>query len=86
MPFQKGQTAEAIRQFREVIRLKPDYAEAHNNLGTALGLGGQTDEAIREFQEALRLKPNYAEARKNLIVALAAKANPSPPPGASPNR
>ena len=29
----KGQTDEAIRQFQEAIRLKPDDAGAHNNLG-----------------------------------------------------
>jgi len=35
------------------IRLKPDHAEAHNNLGTVFGRKGQTEEAIRQFQEAL---------------------------------
>ena len=34
--YQQGRTDEAIRQFQEAIRLKPDHAEAHNNLGTAL--------------------------------------------------
>ena len=49
---------EAIRQFQEAIRLKPDYAEAHYNLGNALDKKGRTDEAIRQYQEAVRLKPD----------------------------
>ena len=82
----RGQIDEAIHHYQETLRLQPDRAEAHNNLGTAFYQQGRIDEAIRQFQEALRLKPDYADARKNLIVALAAKANPSPPPGASTNR
>ena len=46
----KGQTDEAIRQFEETIRLKPDFAEAHYNLGTALGMKGQINQAISEFR------------------------------------
>jgi Flp pilus assembly protein TadD len=83
---QKGQIDEAIRHYEEALRLKPDQAQIHNNLGAAFYQQGRTDEAIGQYQEALRLKPDYAGARKNLIAALAAKANPSPPPGASTNR
>jgi Flp pilus assembly protein TadD len=61
---------EAIPQFQEAIRLKPDYAEAYNNLGTALAAKGRLEEAIGRFQEAVRLKPDYAEARNNLGLAL----------------
>jgi Flp pilus assembly protein TadD len=81
----QGQIDEAIRQLQEAIRLKPDHAEARNNLGTAFYQLGRIDKAINEFQEALRLKPDYVDARRNLDVALAAKANPSPPPGATTN-
>ena len=80
----KGQIDEAIRQFQEAVRLKPDYADAHNNLGVAFAKKGHMDEAIRQFQEALRLKPDYADARKNLDVVLAFKAHSSQPPALPP--
>jgi Flp pilus assembly protein TadD len=51
---------------KEALRLKPDFAEAHNNLGTALHRMGRIEEAISQYQEALRLKPESEEARANL--------------------
>ena len=61
----------AIASYREAIRLKPDYAEAHNNLGTALRDKGQLDDAIASHSQAIRLKPDYAEAYGDLGTALA---------------
>ena len=69
----KGQTDEAMHQFREALRLGPQQAEAHNNLGAALDEKDQIDEAIRQYQKALRLKPSYAEAHNNLGTALGKK-------------
>jgi tetratricopeptide (TPR) repeat protein len=66
----KGQTVEAIRQYQEAIRLKPDYADAQINLGVALSTKGQNDEALHQFQEAVRLSPDYASAHYNLGIAL----------------
>ena len=43
----KGQIDDAIRHFREAIRLEPDYERAHNNLGFALMEEGSLDEAMR---------------------------------------
>jgi tetratricopeptide (TPR) repeat protein len=69
----KGRPDEAIRQFQEAIRLKPDGVKAYYNLGTALLKKGQIDEAIRQFQETIRLKPDYAQAHNSLGIALARK-------------
>jgi protein O-mannosyl-transferase len=67
--YEKGQTDEAIRQFEESVRLKPDYAYSHYNLGIALDKQGQVDKALGQIQEALRLDPEYADAHYNLGVA-----------------
>jgi tetratricopeptide (TPR) repeat protein len=66
----KGQLEEAIADYREALRLKPDYAIAHSNLGSALHHKGQLDEAIAELREALRLNKNLAEAHNSLGVAV----------------
>ena len=66
----KGQAEEAIRQFQEAIRLRPDEANAHHNLGNALLKQGQTDAAISQFQLAARLKPESATIHYNLGIAL----------------
>ncbi len=66
-----GDLPAAITQLREAVRLKPDNADAHNNLGNALTkTGGHASEAIGEFETALRLQPGMAEAHSNLGVAL----------------
>ena len=47
-------------------QLKPDYAEAHNNLGVALKDQGELEEAAACYRRAVELKPDYAEAHNNL--------------------
>ena len=55
------------------LRLSPDYAEAHGNLGVVLAQKGHRDEAIVHYTEALRLKPDLAPALNNLGVAIDAQ-------------
>jgi len=51
---------------REIIALKPDLAEAHNNLGITLQELGKLDEAEASYTQAIALKPDYAQACNNL--------------------
>jgi tetratricopeptide (TPR) repeat protein len=71
----QGKLDEAIYQFRESIRISPDYAKAYNNLGNTLLYQGRVDEAIASYREALRLNPDYTIAQENLKNALAVQKN-----------
>ena len=46
--------------------IDPDYAYAHNNLGTVLGVLGKTKASVKSYERAIALKPDYAEAYNNL--------------------
>jgi len=67
-----GRTPEAVAEYQAALRIKPDYAEPHNNLATILSRQpGRMPEAIAEAREALRIKPDYPEALVNLGSFLA---------------
>jgi tetratricopeptide (TPR) repeat protein len=65
-----GDFAKAIDLFRKVVGLKPDFVEAHFDLGWTLRKVGKDKEAIAAFREAIRRKPDFAEAYVNLGSAL----------------
>jgi tetratricopeptide (TPR) repeat protein len=60
------QPAEAAESFRRALRLKPDHALAHYNLGYCLEQLGNLAEAADEYSAALRCKPDYLPARTAL--------------------
>ena len=55
---------EALASYTQAIVLKPDYAEAHSNLGIDQTIG-RLDEASG-YTQAIVLKPDLAEAHSNL--------------------
>jgi Flp pilus assembly protein TadD len=57
---------QAIGHFRDALRLYPDHAGAHNNLGVAYQRLGRFEDARSEHSEAVRLQPDNVEARYNL--------------------
>lgn len=60
-----GWVSEAISAYNMALRLKPDYAEAYYNRGTAKTLIAEHQVAIADFNEAIRLKPQFVEAYYN---------------------
>jgi tetratricopeptide (TPR) repeat protein len=82
--FQSGRFDEAIAECQKALKIKPDLAAAHNDLGAALvenqrgGDGarrqnGAVDEAIFHYRRALQIKPDFAQAHSNLGTALLLK-------------
>jgi Flp pilus assembly protein TadD len=56
--------------FAETVRLRPESAAAHYNLGNALFRQGRRAEAIESLRRAVALQPDYALAHDGLGVAL----------------
>lgn len=71
--YRAGDFQGSIDAARKALALKPDYAEAHNNLAAAFASLRKWDEAIQSAREALRLKPDFPLARNNLAWAEAEK-------------
>lgn len=67
--YDLGEYENAIKSYKQAIKLDPTLSKPHNNLGLAYAALGRIAEAKAEFAEAVRLKPDYAEAHYNLAVA-----------------
>ena len=61
--------------YREALRLRPDYAEARNNLAVLLRARGEVAEAAKHYQEALRARPDYPEGHCNYAALLASRGS-----------
>ena len=60
----------AIDSYKQALKIKPDYADAYNNMGIALKDKGDLDAAVDSYKQALKIKPDYAQAYNNMGVAL----------------
>lgn len=56
----------AAKSYRQALSLKPDSAEAHSLLGSALAQAGNYREAEEALKKAISLKPDYAEGYYHL--------------------
>lgn len=61
---------EAILNYEKAIALKPDYAEAHVNIGSIHCERGEFDAALAQFGKAIHYAPLMAEAYYNRGVVL----------------
>jgi len=65
-----GQLDTAISCYEKALSIKPDYAEAHYNLGFSLHRLGQLDAAVRSYKKVVAIKPDYAETHNNKILSV----------------
>jgi predicted Zn-dependent protease len=62
---------EAEKEYREVIRLRPEFAGAWQGLGVIAKWRGDLGAAVPLFRKAAALDPNYSDAWCSLAGALA---------------
>ncbi|MBI5049259.1 MAG: tetratricopeptide repeat protein [Deltaproteobacteria bacterium] len=71
----KGQYDEAISAYNESLKLNPQSAEAHSNLGFAYFDKGNMDQAIAEQQKALAVNPKFGHAFYGMALAYEKNGN-----------
>jgi tetratricopeptide (TPR) repeat protein len=64
--FQKNMLQESLVEFKEAIRLRPNYPDIRNRLGELYMRRGQYHLASEEFQMSLKINPKYITALINL--------------------
>ncbi len=63
-----GKPVEAVAALRKAIQLRPEFAEAHYELGRALERMGDTPGAVAEYQESARRDPSQAGSQYRLAL------------------
>jgi Flp pilus assembly protein TadD len=63
-----GDLEGAVGDYTQFLKLHPEVAEIHSNLGAALAGLGRYGEALLEYKTALKLSPKLEGARLNLAL------------------
>ena len=67
----QGRIEEAVKPFDAMLKLKPDYADGHLQMGCLLRDLGHHDAAIRHLRRAFELSPSLVEAavyQANILI------------------
>jgi tetratricopeptide (TPR) repeat protein len=64
-----GRLSEAAAGYLNALALRPDFVEAHANLGELLLEQGQGDQAVASCARALAIQPDFAPAHQTLAQA-----------------
>ncbi len=62
--FAQEQYDLAIRNYKEALKLNPEYVTGHNNLGHAYERKKLTVQALQSYEEALKYDPNNQTAKR----------------------
>ena len=67
----EGQLEMAIAEYRKALSIKPDFAEALNNLAVAYMMQGEYARALSLFRKIIELQPDSVMARYNIACVYA---------------
>ena len=67
--LRQGNIDEAIKHFKEALRITPDCVKAHKNLGDIFFQKDQLDEAAKHYMAVLKARPDFISEYKNLANA-----------------
>jgi tetratricopeptide (TPR) repeat protein len=82
--YQDGKFSECVQTAQRALQLKPDYAEAYNNIAAGYNSMGLWDDGIKAASEAIRLKPDFELAKNNLAFAMNQKQRATSGAGGAP--
>jgi len=68
---QAGRLGAAIELYEQILALRPNFSEVHNNRGLALAELDRSDEAVASYARAVAIKPDNPETLCNWGLALA---------------
>jgi len=75
--MRRGRVREAIEHSEDALRIRPNDADAQNNLGLAMLQTGDTKRAVEHLEKALEINPGHMNAEVNLAWILATSWNDS---------
>jgi len=64
--LQVGENDIAVDLIGKALTIKPDYVEAHYNLGNGLQERGNLVDAVASYHKAIAIRPDYVQAHSNL--------------------
>ncbi len=64
--LQSSRPSDAMRALQNLVRSLPDFARAHNDLGTLYYEAGEKEKARGHFERAVKLSPETPDFKKNL--------------------
>lgn len=67
--YDRGDVQQAIRLYRELLKMQPDSVAARTNLGVALARIGDYSNAAAEYNKALKLAPDNEKILLDLALA-----------------
>jgi tetratricopeptide (TPR) repeat protein len=73
---ERGLTDEGIKAYSYAVSLRPDYVEAHHNLGLLLAKRQRLPEAVKHYEAALAADPENAGVHEDFGLALSKQGNP----------